>query len=143
MAPLFLDALVASAAMDRLLHDAYVIVMDGDSYRNPPPTKKRKGWKMLVRTSATRAQRRGESRVLVTAVLPTSGRPLPLFPPPFPGPHRKNHAASRGGPVWRPRPAILHGADTVFVHNAEHAIGTCSTSGLAWPNQGWTLQAGP
>ncbi|MBI4881832.1 MAG: ATP-binding protein, partial [Planctomycetes bacterium] len=41
--PLFLDALVASAAMDRLLHDAQVIVMDGDSYRNPPPTKKRKG----------------------------------------------------------------------------------------------------
>ncbi|MBI4881291.1 MAG: ATP-binding protein, partial [Planctomycetes bacterium] len=31
--PLFLDALVASAAMDRLLHDAQVIVMDGDSYR--------------------------------------------------------------------------------------------------------------
>lgn len=41
--PLFLDALVASAAMDRLLHDAQVIVMEGDSYRNPPPTKKRKG----------------------------------------------------------------------------------------------------
>ncbi|MBI4878701.1 MAG: ATP-binding protein [Planctomycetes bacterium] len=66
--PLFLDALVATAAMDRLLHDAQVIVMEGDSHRNPPTTKRRKGWKMVVRTSATRAERRGESRVLVTAV---------------------------------------------------------------------------
>lgn len=40
--PLFLDALMASAAMDRLLHDANVVVMDGDSYRNPPPTRRRK-----------------------------------------------------------------------------------------------------
>jgi DNA replication protein DnaC len=39
--PLFRDALVASAAMDRLLHDANVIVMDGDSYRNPPPNRDR------------------------------------------------------------------------------------------------------
>lgn len=39
--PLFRDALVASAAMDRLLHDAHVVVMDGDSYRNPPPNRER------------------------------------------------------------------------------------------------------
>ena len=31
--PLFGDPLLASAAMDRLLHDAYVIEMQGDSYR--------------------------------------------------------------------------------------------------------------
>ncbi|MFW5834063.1 MAG: IS21-like element helper ATPase IstB [Pseudomonadota bacterium] len=36
--PLFLDELMASAAMDRLLHHAHVVVMDGHSYRNPPPT---------------------------------------------------------------------------------------------------------
>lgn len=34
--PLFLDDLMASAAMDRLMHHAKVIVMDGHSYRNPP-----------------------------------------------------------------------------------------------------------
>jgi len=34
--PLFRDALMASAAMDRLLHRAHVVVMEGDSYRNPP-----------------------------------------------------------------------------------------------------------
>ena len=37
--PLFGDALLASAAMDRLKHHAHVIEMDGDSYRNPPPGK--------------------------------------------------------------------------------------------------------
>lgn len=35
--PLFGDALLASAAMDRLLHGAHVVEMEGDSYRNPPP----------------------------------------------------------------------------------------------------------
>lgn len=34
--PLFLDDLMASAAMDRLLHHAHVVVMEGHSYRNPP-----------------------------------------------------------------------------------------------------------
>ena len=34
--PLFHDDLMASAAMDRLLHHAHVLTMDGDSYRNPP-----------------------------------------------------------------------------------------------------------
>lgn len=38
--PLFHDALLASAAMDRLLHGAHVIVIEGDSYRNPPPTRR-------------------------------------------------------------------------------------------------------
>ncbi len=35
--PLFLDDLMASAAMDRLLHHANTVVMEGGSYRNPPP----------------------------------------------------------------------------------------------------------
>lgn len=35
--PLFGDALLASAAMDRLLHHAHVLELKGDSYRNPPP----------------------------------------------------------------------------------------------------------
>jgi DNA replication protein DnaC len=39
--PLFRDDLMASAAMDRLLHHAHVVVMEGNSYRNPP-TKGRK-----------------------------------------------------------------------------------------------------
>ncbi len=38
--PLFLDDLIASAAMDRLLHRAHVVVMQGHSYRNPPATRK-------------------------------------------------------------------------------------------------------
>ncbi len=33
---LFGDPLLASAAMDRLLHDAHIVVLEGDSYRNPP-----------------------------------------------------------------------------------------------------------
>ena len=33
---LFGDPLLASAAMDRVLHDAHVLVFDGDSFRNPP-----------------------------------------------------------------------------------------------------------
>ena len=33
---LFGDALLASAAMDRLLHHSHVVVMEGNSYRNPP-----------------------------------------------------------------------------------------------------------
>ncbi len=40
--PLFLDDLMASAAMDRLLHHAHLVVMDGHSYRNPPGSKKNK-----------------------------------------------------------------------------------------------------
>jgi DNA replication protein DnaC len=39
---IFGDPLLASAAMDRLLHDAHVVVFDGESYRNPPPGKKRR-----------------------------------------------------------------------------------------------------
>ncbi len=37
--PLFPDDLMASAAMDRLMHHAQVVVMEGDSYRNPPGKK--------------------------------------------------------------------------------------------------------
>lgn len=39
---LFGDALLASAAIDRLLHDAHVLVFEGDSYRNPPPARHRR-----------------------------------------------------------------------------------------------------
>lgn len=38
--PLFRDDLMASAAMDRLLHHAHVVVMEGNSFRNPPRAKK-------------------------------------------------------------------------------------------------------
>ncbi len=34
--PLFLDDLMASAATDRLLHHAPIVVIEGHSYRNPP-----------------------------------------------------------------------------------------------------------
>lgn len=40
--PLFGNPLLASAAMDRLLHHAHILVIEGDSYRNPPTTKRRK-----------------------------------------------------------------------------------------------------
>jgi DNA replication protein DnaC len=40
--PLFADQLLASAAMDRLLHHAHVLQIEGDSYRNPPPSKSRR-----------------------------------------------------------------------------------------------------
>lgn len=46
---LFGDALLASAAMDRLLHGAHVLVLDGDSYRNPPPERRK--------TNATKPQK--------------------------------------------------------------------------------------
>lgn len=38
---IFGDPLLSSAAMDRLLEEAHVIVIEGDSYRNPPPDKRR------------------------------------------------------------------------------------------------------
>lgn len=38
--PLFGDALLASAAMDRLMHHAHVVVMDGESYRNPSAARR-------------------------------------------------------------------------------------------------------
>lgn len=38
--PLFTDALLASAAMDRLLHHAHVIDIEGESYRNPPSKRR-------------------------------------------------------------------------------------------------------
>lgn len=37
--PLFLDKLLASAAMDRLLHHAHVVVLEGHSFRNPPKAR--------------------------------------------------------------------------------------------------------
>lgn len=40
--PLFNDMLLASAAMDRLRHHGHVIEIEGDSFRNPPPTRKAK-----------------------------------------------------------------------------------------------------
>lgn len=38
--PLFGDPLLASAAMDRLLHHAHVLDIDGESYRNPKTQKR-------------------------------------------------------------------------------------------------------
>ena len=38
--PLFRDDLMASAAMDRLLHHAQVVLMEGNSFRNPPRARK-------------------------------------------------------------------------------------------------------
>ena len=40
LAHLFGDPLLASAAMDRLLHHAEVIRIEGDSYRNPPTNRR-------------------------------------------------------------------------------------------------------
>lgn len=40
--PLFSDALLAGAAMDRLLHHSHVIEIEGHSYRNPPRGARRK-----------------------------------------------------------------------------------------------------
>lgn len=37
---LFLDELMASAAMDRLLHHAHVVVIEGHTYRIPPSGRK-------------------------------------------------------------------------------------------------------
>lgn len=37
---IFGDPLLASAALDRLLDDAHVLVIEGDSFRNPPPQKR-------------------------------------------------------------------------------------------------------
>lgn len=40
LARLFGDPLLASAAMDRLLHRAHVLVLEGDSFRNPPLSRR-------------------------------------------------------------------------------------------------------
>ena len=53
LAQLFTDPLLASAAMDRLLHHAHVIVIDGESYRNPTSSRRRNG-KNLTAQEATR-----------------------------------------------------------------------------------------
>lgn len=37
--PLFRDDLMASAAMDRLLHHAHILILEGHSFRNPPGRK--------------------------------------------------------------------------------------------------------
>lgn len=42
LAPLFGDPLLASAAIDRLLHGAEVLTLIGDSFRNPPPARPRR-----------------------------------------------------------------------------------------------------
>jgi DNA replication protein DnaC len=42
MGELFGDPLLASAAMDRLLHDAHVLILDGASFRNPGDRRKSK-----------------------------------------------------------------------------------------------------
>ncbi len=40
LAELFGDTLLASAAMNRLLHDAYVLSLVGETYRNPKRSKR-------------------------------------------------------------------------------------------------------
>ncbi len=50
---LFGDPLLASAAMDRLLHGAHVVTLDGDSYRNPPPERVRKTARTTPRGAAS------------------------------------------------------------------------------------------
>jgi len=49
---LFGDALLASAAMDRLLHNAHVLILDGDSYRNPPSHRPRKAQRQAQKEAA-------------------------------------------------------------------------------------------
>ena len=39
--PVFNDALLASAAMDRLLHHRHVLEIEGESFRNPRSKGKR------------------------------------------------------------------------------------------------------
>jgi len=46
---IFGDPLLSSAAMDRLLEEAHVIVIEGDSYRNPPPEKRQAAGKARPR----------------------------------------------------------------------------------------------
>lgn len=41
MGELFGDPLLASAAMDRLLHDAHVLILEGASFRNPPAERRK------------------------------------------------------------------------------------------------------
>jgi DNA replication protein DnaC len=50
---LFGDPLLASAAMDRLLHGAHVLVLEGDSYRNPPADRARRIAKPKAQKEAT------------------------------------------------------------------------------------------
>lgn len=50
--PLFGDPLLASAAMDRLLHNAHLIEIMGDSYRNPPPGRRTKNASRAVAEAA-------------------------------------------------------------------------------------------
>jgi DNA replication protein DnaC len=52
--PLFGDPLLASAAMDRLLHNAHVLILDGDSYRNPPPDRAQRKAPRQASKEATR-----------------------------------------------------------------------------------------
>ena len=37
--PMFRDELMGSAATDRRLHHAHVVVMEGNSFRNPPKAR--------------------------------------------------------------------------------------------------------
>ena len=43
LATLFGDPILASAAMDRLLHRAHVLVLEGESYRNPTTNRRPRG----------------------------------------------------------------------------------------------------
>jgi DNA replication protein DnaC len=52
MGALFGDPLLASAAMDRLLHDAHVLILDGASFRNPPAERRKSKKNSHQETSA-------------------------------------------------------------------------------------------
>ncbi|WP_434424253.1 ATP-binding protein [Nannocystis pusilla] len=49
--PLFKDELLASAAVDRLLHHSHVLVMEGETYRNPRATDVSRAIRPTVRTA--------------------------------------------------------------------------------------------
>jgi DNA replication protein DnaC len=51
---LFGDALLASAAMDRLLDNAHIITIDGDSFRNPPKNKREAKNKAINKAKETK-----------------------------------------------------------------------------------------
>jgi hypothetical protein len=96
--PLFLDDLIASAAMDRLLHHAHVVVMEGHSYRNPPAGREagRRRCRLaradLASDPPVDQLGRAETRVF-------PGGPNAFFPPPENRSSGRHHGRFRRGSV--------------------------------------------
>lgn len=70
--PLFGDALLTSAAMDRLLHLSHVLAIEGDSYRNPLLAKGTRAPRASLVETAARGQlpdRFGRTRALHAVAL--------------------------------------------------------------------------